>query len=202
LVVARNSGECWRLYGRSLRFILNSGQDSVKDIAKVTWNFWSVIALMADSRKTIGSIIVVDQGLLQAIWSVQLTASRILPIDLWKDLLFAAGVNDILVVNIRTEIDTARHRALTRTSNGTRLILQPDGGSDSQWNAASTGMSRLLHLAEGMLPPDLLGQRVITIENGATSAEIAAMQIASIFLARRTSSDASHQMLLSCHGKG
>lgn len=184
LIVIRNAGECWHLYRTALKLILASGQKSVKDAAKVTWNFWSVIALMANSRRSAGQVTIVDQGLLQAIWSVQLSASKALTIDLWKDLLLAAGINDILLVNIRSGMETARRRVATRQSTGTRLAPTADSGSDSDWNAASAGMAGLLDLAGGLFPRGVSGSRIITIENDVEPPEIAAMQVASIFLAR------------------
>jgi hypothetical protein len=183
LHVVRNGARCRHLYLLAFRAIRSSCQRSPWDQAKVTWNFWSVIALMADCRAGRDSITIFDQGLFQAIWSVQLSSSKELPASIWKELLHGAGISDLLVVNVQSEIPVASNRLVARTANRTRLGLQSDD-LDSSWRIAAGNMTGLIDLAYMVLPRDHAGDRVITIENDASCPRAAAAEIASAFLAR------------------
>src|SRR6185295_15698714 len=76
LRIARHMRQCCRLYLDAFRLIRVSGQKSYWDLAKVTWNFWNVIAVIADCRAAGNALNIVDQGLFQAIWSIQLSSTR------------------------------------------------------------------------------------------------------------------------------
>jgi len=181
--VVRNGAKCRHLYLLAFRAIKNSCQRSQWDLAKVTWNFWSVIALMADCRAGRDSITIFDQGLFQAIWSVQLSSSKQLPDSVWKELLHGAGISDLLVVNVQSEIPIASNRLVARTANRPRLAL-PSDNLDSSWRIAAGNMTGLINLAYMILPRDHAGDRIITIENDASCPRAAASEIVSAFLAR------------------
>jgi len=183
--VVRNGAKCRRLYLAAFRAIRNSCQRSLWDLAKVTWNFWSVIALVADCRTGRDSITIFDQGLFQAIWSVQLSSSKQLPDSIWKELLHGAGISDLLVVNVQSEIPVASNRLVARAANRTRLGFYPDN-LESSWKIAAGNMTGLINLAYLILPRDHAGDRVITIENDASCPRAAAAEIVSALLARTT----------------
>jgi hypothetical protein len=180
--VVRNAAKCRHLYLLAFRTIRNSCQRSQWDLAKVTWNFWSVIALMADCRTGRDSITIFDQGLFQAIWSVQLSSSMQLPDSIWKELLQGAGISDLLVVNVQSEIPVASNRLVARAVNRPRLGFQDN--LESSWKIAAGNMTGLINLAYLILPRDHAGDRIITIENDATCPRAAASEIVSALLAR------------------
>ena len=184
LRVVRNAGRCRHLYLDAFKLIATSGQKSSLDLAKVTWNFWSVVALMADCRASRDSVIIIDQGLFQAIWSIQLSASKALSVDICNGLLRSAGVTDILVVNIQPDIPLASNRLLARAFKGTRLNSQLQDTPAGSWQMAAENIATLMDLAQTVLPRDRFGDRVITIENDTTCPKAAAAEIASVFLSR------------------
>jgi hypothetical protein len=180
LRVVRNATRCRRLYLDTFKLITDSGQKSHWDRAKVTWNLWSVIALMTDCRAAVDSVTIIDQGLFQAIWSIQLSSSKKLSTAVWIDLLSAAGTADVLVVNVQSEIPILSNRLVAR-SKRTRLNRQADADA---WQIAAGNMAALINLAQAALPSDQLGDRVITIENDTICPRAAASSIAIAFLAR------------------
>ncbi len=184
LIVTRNISRCWHLYYLSLKLILASGQKSVRDMVKVTWNVWSVLALMANSRAAGHHIVVVDQGLLQAVWSIQLRSTKALSFDSWSKLLLTAGITDILFIHIQSEIAIARNRVSTRVHKGTRLDPRAQEDIADRWLAASANMTNLIHLTHGILPHDQAEYRLITVGNNSISPEGAAAEIVSAFLAQ------------------
>jgi hypothetical protein len=189
LRVLRNANRCRRAYLDALRLISASGQKSPLDFAKVTWNFWSVIALITDCRATSNSITIVDQGLFQAIWSIQLSSSKELAADAWIKFLRSAGVSDMLVVNVRSQISVASHRLFDRSFKRTRLGSQINGSHMESWQTATDNLAKLMCLARAILPWDPSGDRMITIESDATCPRAAAADIASAFLAHARSTD-------------
>lgn len=182
--VLRNAVKCRQLYIQAWKVIRSSRQRSHWDLAKVTWNFWSVAALMADWRTGEDRIIILDQGLFQAIWSIQLSSSRTLPAGVWKELLHAAGISDLLVVSVQSEIPIASYRLVARTTNRTRLVSHARKYQAFSWETAADNMAALISLAYATLPRDQGGDRVITIENDVSCPQEAASALASAFLAR------------------
>lgn len=185
-VVARNAWTCRDLYRRSFLLARQSRQETVWDLAKVSWNLWTVMALIAEGDRRQGTTVIVDQGLLQAIWSVQLTASQPFSPDQWKDLLLIAGIRSVLIVNIQSEIEVAYSRASTRNSNTSRLTHRVWNDAEMQWQSAADIIGDLMQLATAMLDPDETGYHVIAIENNKAPPEMAAAAIASAILARKS----------------
>ena len=184
LRIARNAGRCYPLYLHAFRLIRASGQKSRLDRAKVTWNFWNVIAVIADCRAAGKSVTIVDQGLFQAIWSIQLSSSKEISPDAWTALLRSVGVSDMLVVNVRSDIRVASNRLLKRAFKLTRLSSQASGGYAENWRTAAANLVDLACLAHAVLPPDPVGKRIITVDNSAAGPHSAASEVALAFLAR------------------
>ena len=183
LRIVRNAKRDWRLYRDAFRLIRASGQKSPMDLAKVTWNFWNVIAVITDCRASGNAVTIVDQGLFQAIWSIQLSSTKEIPSDDWSVLAQSAGVSDMLVVNVRSEIGVARNRLFNRAFKLTRLSSQASGGYAENWRTAAANLADLTCLAHSVLPPDPLGDRIITVDNNATGPQAAASEVALAYLA-------------------
>ncbi|MFC5417821.1 hypothetical protein ACFPL7_23610 [Dongia soli] len=184
-VVARNAWSCRDLYRRSFRYARQSGQETVWDLAKVSWNLWTVIALIAEGERRQGTTVIVDQGLLQAIWSVQLTATQPFSPELWKDLLLATGIRRALIANIHTDIKIAHIRASTRNSNGSRLTDRPWRDLERQWEAAAHTVADLVKLVRELADSDDSGGHILKVENVDVPPEEAAREIASALLQNR-----------------
>lgn len=184
LRILRNAGGCSGLYLDAFRLIRASGQRSPLDLAKVTWNLWNAIAVIADCRACGNAVTIVDQGLFQAIWSIQLSATRQVSSDDWNGLVRSAGVTDMLVVNVRSEIGVARSRLFSRASKLTRLSSQSSGGYAESWQTAAANLASLTSLAHTVLPSDPSGDRIITVDNNAAEPRSAASEVALAFLAR------------------
>jgi hypothetical protein len=183
-LVARNVNRCGRLYRRSFGLIADSGQRSTLDFAIVMSNFWSIIALMAEGHGANDGLTIADQGLLQAIWSVQLSSSRELSLDAWTPLLLAAGLGGTLLAHVQTDIPVSRHRVSTRARNRTRLDLGSSQERSRRWQIASENMSNLMEWAERTMPHDQYGGRVLSVMNQECAPEAAAAEIASAYLKR------------------
>jgi len=184
-VVARNTWSCRDLYRRSFLQARQSRQQTVWDLAKVSWNLWTVIALIAEVERRQGTTVIVDQGLLQAIWSVQLTATQPFSPELWKDLLLAAGIRGALIANIYADTKVAHMRASARNSNGSRLTDRSWRNMERQWEAAAHTVADLVKLVGEIVDPDNSDEHILTVENVDAPPEAAAREIASALLRKR-----------------
>jgi hypothetical protein len=183
-LIIRNSRNCGHLYRRSLRLIADSGQKSTLDFAVVALNFWSIVALMAERCIADDRVMIADHGLVQGLWSVQLSSMKGLSLDAWAPLLLSAGLADTLLVHVQTDISISRHRVSERTRSTTRL---DSGSSDEQsrrWQVASANMSDLVAWAQKTIPHDQCGGRVLTVMNHEGAPEAAAAEIAFAYFKR------------------
>jgi hypothetical protein len=186
-LILRHAGRCGDLYRRSYQLIADSGQRSILDFASVTANFWSIIALMADRRAAGDSVMIADQGLFQAVWSVQLSSRSALSLDAWAPILRAAGIAETLLVHIESDVSVSRRRVSARARNWSRLKSGSPDEHPYEWQTASRTMSSLVEWARGTLPPDQYGARVISVMNQEGAPEAAAAEIAAAYFKRSAS---------------
>ena len=184
-LVLRCALSCGSLYRSSYGLIAQTQQRSTLDLAIVVSNFWSVVALMAEARtQQRDHVLIVDQGLLQAVWSVQLSSLRQPALNTWAPLLLASGLAETLVAYVQTDIAVCRGRLSTRNRNRTRLDL---GTSDEQflkWQLASQQMSELVDWAQTIMPSSAGQPNIVRVANDAGAPEAAAAEIASAYLER------------------
>jgi adenylate kinase len=183
-LIARHSKRCGHLYRRSFRLIAESSQRSISDFASVTSNLWGVLALMAEGRADDDRVMILDQGLVQAIWSVQLTSLRALSFDAWGPLLLSAGIAETLLVHVQTDIAVSRHRVAARDRNRTRLDYGNCDERSRRWQIASEDMSDLIEWVRSTMPHDQHGGRVLSVTNHEGAPEAAAAEIASAYFSR------------------
>lgn len=183
-LIVRNAHRCGHLYRRSFRLIADSRQRSPLDFAIVTANFWSIVALMTEGNAANGCLTIADQGLLQAIWSIQLSSSRELPLDAWTPLLVAAGLGHTLLAHVKTDIPVSRHRVSVRARNRTRLDVGSSEERSRRWQIASHNMDNLVEWARRTIPHDQYGGRVLSVMNQEGTPEAAAAEIASAYFKR------------------
>lgn len=181
-LILRHSNGCNKLYRSAFRLIAQSRQRSISDVAIVTSNLWSVIALMAEARTAAQDrVLIADQGLLQAIWSVQLTSTSALSLDAWRPLLLAAGISNTLLVYIQADVSVSRRRIAKRVRGRTRLGLE---SAEERWQLAAQNMSRLVEWARKTIPHDERGATVLSVVNHEGAPEAAAAEIANAYFRR------------------
>jgi hypothetical protein len=141
------------LLKRIVRFVRESGQESVLDQIRVAWNLSTVVAYVLQERSRDGSIIVLDQGLLQGFWSVLLKSKRRGTSETWHDILTAIGVHDVVFVRLRAKTRVARGRLLARGDRSSRMQT---ANSDPQlWPAAERAHRQIAtDLRKGMQSSD------------------------------------------------
>ena len=184
-MIARHAMQCGTLFSRSFQLIAGSGQISLSDFAIVTSNLWAVLSLMAKAREAQDKVLILDQGLVQAFWSVQLSSRHTLPLGSWAPLFLAAGAAETLLVHIHTDLSVSRYRVAARRHGRTRLNAINFEERSHRWNTASDNMSKLIEWAEQTLPQDEHGGRVLSVVNHESTPEAAAAQIADAYLKRR-----------------
>ncbi|RWG84886.1 AAA family ATPase [Mesorhizobium sp.] len=124
------------LVGRIGRFVIESGQMSLVDVIKVTWNLCSLIAYIEDERTRKNSIIILDQGLLQGFWSIFLKSKNRTTSEKWLDILSSIGMHDMIFVHLRGGADIARDRLLTRSDRSSRMQRKSADSYPDLWSAA------------------------------------------------------------------
>jgi len=124
--------------------------------------------------------------LVQALWSVQLSSSKTLSLDSWRPLLVSAGIADMLLVHLETDISVSRDRVSARPQSRTRLISGSSEELLSRWQIASKNMSDLVEWARRTMPHDQHGARVLSVMNHEGAPEAAAAEIASAYFKRDT----------------
>jgi hypothetical protein len=112
-----------RFSGHIVRYVRAAGQITTIDAIKVIWNFWVVLALMADHRQTSNNLMIVDQGLLQAVWSILLTTRNPNHGQEWLRLLDEIGLHDAILIYTSVSSHEARQRLRARKRPLTRMAM-------------------------------------------------------------------------------
>lgn len=143
------------LLRRIVRFVTESGQESFLDQIRVTWNLSTLVAHVLRKRSRSGSIAVLDQGLLQAFWSVLLRSKRRGTSETWHDILTAIGVHDIVFVHLRGKTRVARGRLLARGDRSSRMQTASANSDRQLWSAAERACREIsADLRKGMQSSD------------------------------------------------
>lgn len=101
--------------------ILKTRQRSLRDLVRVAVNWCYIATIIKLSRKN-GAKVILDQGLLQSIWSIYLSARNHVDIDA---LFSRAELPDLLII-VQTDLQVASERRLRR-SNGRSRLERPYG---------------------------------------------------------------------------
>ena len=112
----------------SLRTIVGSGQRSPIDAVRTGFNWLFVSGILEAADCNRGSVWLLDQGLLQAAWSIVLSADCV-PTDQLYRLLSSAlsRVDTVLVVLVEASSETVRRRLDARTDGDTRIAANRAG---------------------------------------------------------------------------
>ena len=107
-----------KMFLASARLIHEDGQPNIISFAKVCWNLWWVLGGYGWLARNRGGVTVVDQGIMQAIWSVRLSALR--SVADWAGFLRDFPMIDGIVI-VDCSLGTAQQRLNMRIGNTSRL---------------------------------------------------------------------------------
>jgi hypothetical protein len=138
------------LFGSAMRLVRDSRQTSMRDAAKVLWNLSCVLGFWLWCRKTDADVVLVDQGVLQALWSVAF-ASR--GAGEFRPFLERLVTDDIRFIHVVTEPADADARLGARTSGTTRIAGDVAARSDA-WVRGQAALDQVLGALEGIVPPE------------------------------------------------
>lgn len=139
---------------RIARFVAEGGQESAINLVRVTWNLYFVSAYILGKRASSNaSIIILDQGLLQGIWSVSLKSRRRRTSENWVDILSAIGVDDIVFLHLRGDIGIAQGRLLKRGDRSSRMQKVAADDDFELWVAADRACREIAADFRAGIPP-------------------------------------------------
>ena len=167
---------------RIRRFASEGGQESAIDLIRVTWNLCAVAAYVLDQRSGSTAITVMDQGLVQGLWSVRLKSRRRRTSEKWHDILSGVGMDDTVLVHLRGETGLARGRLLKRGDRSSRV----QRASTGIWLEADRAYREMAaDLAKG-LPANEAAPLVAAIDVDASTSpeEVAERALDAVLLAR------------------
>jgi hypothetical protein len=125
-----------RLGVRIARFVAEGGQATAIDLVREIWHLFYLSAYVREKRSGSISILVLDQGLLQGFWSVFLKSRGRRTSEDWLDILSSIGVDDIVFLHLRGDIDTAQRRLLKRGDQASRMQKTSPDGDLERWITA------------------------------------------------------------------
>ncbi|AZO29092.1 AAA family ATPase [Mesorhizobium sp. M1B.F.Ca.ET.045.04.1.1] len=170
---------------RIARFVLESGQSSIADAVRVTWNMWVLVAFVQSERPRQNAIVIMDQGLLQGFWSIFLKSKRRATSERWVDILSDIGVDDMLFVHLRAETGVARDRLLKRGDQSSRMQRASPGRDLDLWSAADRTCRELTaDLEKEMGTEDHVGVLAsVDVERLASPEDVAERALETVLLA-------------------
>ncbi|RWC30026.1 AAA family ATPase [Mesorhizobium sp.] len=163
------------LFARIARFVIESGQSSIVDAARVIWNLSFLVAYVQSERQEKNTVTIMDQGLLQGFLSILLESRRRATSEKWLDILLAIGVHDIVFVHLRGEVGVARNRLLKRGDRSSRMQrASPDRDFDL-WSTADRACREIAaDLEAGMGTEDHAGVLApVVVERFASPVDVA-----------------------------
>lgn len=173
------------LFARIARFVIESGQSSIVDAAKVIWNLSFVVAYVQSERAENNTIAIMDQGLLQGFLSILLKSRNRATSEKWLDILFAIGVHDIAFVHLRGELGVARDRLQKRGDRSSRMQrASPDCDFDLWLTADRACREIAADLEGGMGTEDHAGVlAAVAVERFASPEDVAERVLDAVLLA-------------------
>ena len=125
----------WRALSDTLR-IVATRQASARDLAKSIFN-WTFISSLAARGRAKHDVLILDQGVAQAIWSVGFAARR----NRWLDLLATTppSARPDLVIHVRADLPEVGARLARRPTRASRMDRCGDDCQALQRAAEHTG---------------------------------------------------------------
>lgn len=136
-----------RPFLRALRLIREDGQHSLRATLKVCWNLWCVMGWYGWLSRNHQGMVIVDQGLAQAVWSVRLSALRA-KAD-WVGFLRECGMIDAMVI---TDCDPSVLEARLSARDGQISRLSGRSLEDRYWQVAQNSFAEGCAEVETLVP--------------------------------------------------
>lgn len=161
-------------YWRGARLTVARGK-GLGDSAHSLWNLMSVQA-MANRHLRGRGLMVLDQGLVQAIWSARMHESRGDGDVGWGALLSDDWLEQCCFVQVGCDAETAMERLRNRKQRTSRM-QRPDRLQElAEWSRGEALVTELGGMAEGLLRRKSLANRLIRIrtDEGSSASALAA----------------------------
>jgi hypothetical protein len=182
-MVAGQSPREFGSYCRGARLIAAYGK-GLGDSAHSLWNLISVQAMAARHLRGRG-LMVVDQGLVQAVWSARMREKRGNGDAGWGALLNDDWLGQCCFVQVGCKAETAMERLGNRKQRTSRM-QRPDRLQElAEWSRGEALVTELSGMIEGMLRRKSLANRLIRIrtDDGSSASVQAAMLLESLLQA-------------------
>ncbi len=153
---------------RSTRLVLGLKQATVRDAIKSIWNFWTVLSVSRVHGSRPGPVMIVDEGLLQAIWSAHMGQTGAGEIAQWHDLAEAAGLLETCFVIVDTNSTIARRRLTQRKAKTSRMQAKERLHDAELWNRGQRTKTEIVSYLRDWLARAGLKDRVIVVDAGET----------------------------------
>jgi hypothetical protein len=165
-------------YWRGTRLITAHG-NGLRDIAHSMWNLISVQAMTSQHLHGRG-FMVLDQGIVQAIWSARMREKQSDNASSWGGLLSDQWLGQACFVEVGCEIETAMERLRNRKQRTSRM-QRPDRLQElAEWSRGRELISEIGAMTERLLGQQAIGNRFIRIrtDDGSSASRLAAVVLA------------------------
>jgi hypothetical protein len=139
------------------RLVRRSRQRSRRDAAKVLWNLSCVLGFSLWYRNRRVGAVIVDQGLLQACWSIAFSGQAPVSFAPLLARVTSAQTRFVLVVASGDEADAR----LRQRKNGNTRLTPARAGAAGDWPRAETALNRVLADLERLVSPE----RILRVDN-------------------------------------
>src|SRR5690606_12000998 len=116
-----------------------SQQPGLVTFLKLCWNFWTVLGYVAARRRAKAGVVILDQGLLQGIWSTEWSGSRPCPLPDWWEILEDVGLDDFHFVLCDVPEAVAQQRIAERDDSRARI----SAAEEENWERAGIVLSKI-----------------------------------------------------------
>jgi AAA domain len=160
-----------RDYPRQLRLVTHAarhivaGPSHAKDELKTIWNYCSVLAMITRHSRCGRHLLVLDQGIVQAIWTGRMHSGG----DAWQvdaaALIAGEWFSQCLFVHVRAAKDLARSRLQARGGKTSRLQRPDSIGRQALWDKAEGTALQLAGEIESALRGRSRQSRFLDVRN-------------------------------------
>lgn len=160
-------GEAPRHFGNLYRGarLIWSRSEGVADGLHSLWNFLSVEAMASRQLRGHG-ILVLDQGLVQAIWSARMRETQDGPAAGWHALVEDAWLGQCLFVQVECSLDVAIERLAARKARTSRMQRPGQLQELALWSRGAALVTELGEMLETGLRHRSLANRRVAIRTG------------------------------------
>jgi hypothetical protein len=156
----------------ALRAMATTRQRTRRDQAKVLFNYLTVASLFRRLART-GRGAVVDQGVLQAIWSANLRGVEPFSPERWCPLLLSESRSDKVHVFVQTPVAICKERLSFRPEKHSRMQSPGLLGDAERWEQSELVCARLVNGLTSCLRSQGSSSRVMIVDGTRDPGELA-----------------------------